>query len=119
MKFEKFFSGNELKQANNIIQKFHGRLLLDPKIGNPLAVALGIYMASNESKKSFVEKSIAKEIFKSFGRDSTDFDKTLYEISGKRKGKTKLIDTNEKGIGLNFNGLEKVRGLFGRVNSQS
>lgn len=112
MKLDKCFNENELDQAKKIIQEFYDGLLLDSSVSNPIAVSLSIYMASNENKTSFVEKDVSKGIFKSFGRKPEDFDKVLYEISGKRKGKIKLVDTDGEKVGLNFNGLKKVKELL-------
>ena len=116
MTLKKYFDEKELGRAEKILQEFHGRLLLDSSISHPIAVALSVYMASCENKSPFVAKKNAKDIFVSFGRNSGDFDKVLYEITGKRKGKTKLIDSNGDKIGLNFEGVNKIKEVLKSKN---
>ena len=112
MTLKKYFFDDEIKVASLIIEDFHGKMLLDPSIKNPSAVVLSTYMACNESKDPMIEKTRVKELFISLGRKPEEFDKALYEISGKRKGKERLIDLDNEKMGLNFNGLKKARGIL-------
>lgn len=109
MSLKKYFDEEEMEGAVKILKEFHSRLLLDSTISHPIAIALSVYMASWEKKSPFIDKKDAKEIFISFGRNPKDFEKVLYEITGKRKGKTKLIDSNNDKIGLNFEGVNKIK----------
>ena len=115
MEIKEYFKEAELKKAKELINEFHGRMLLDTLVKNPSAAILSIYMACNKSKQPLSEKSAARELFISLGRKSEEFDKALYEISGKRKGKKgkdKLVDIDKDRIGLNFNGLKKVKDIL-------
>jgi hypothetical protein len=109
---ESYFPEEEIEFAKSIMKEFHGRMLLDSTINNPSALLLSIYMICNKIKQPTTEKIAVKELFISLGRKSEEFDKALYEISGKRKGKTKLIEINKEIISLNFNGLEKVKKIL-------
>ena len=109
MEVKEYFKEEDLNKANKIVQTFHGRILLDTSIKNPSAVLMSIYMSCNKSKKPSVSKSVSKELFIFLGRKSDEFDKAIYELSGKRKGKKKFIDSNKEEIGLNFNGLKKLK----------
>lgn len=109
-----YFLGEELEKAEKIIKKFHDRLILDSRINNPPAILLSAYMVSNKNKKGIINKKEVKELFISLGRKSEEFDKAFYEISGKRKGKRKLIDLEGDNLGLNFEGLEMIKKLLGK-----
>lgn len=112
MTISKYFTEAERPKAEKILITFHDRLLLDESINNTKALALAIYMISNEHKKSMVEKDKVKELFLKMGRKEAEFSKALYEITGKRKNgsKSKQSLADEKGnlLGLNFTGLSQV-----------
>lgn len=109
---EGYFPEKELEKAKKIIKKFHDRLILDSKINNPPAILLSTYMISNKNKKGIINKKDVKDLFISLGRKSGEFDKAFYEISGKRKGKRKLIDLEGDNLGLNFEGLEQIKKIL-------
>ncbi len=113
MNLKKYFSEEEISKAEKIIKEFHGRMLLSPSINNTSAIILITYMVSNEKKLGMVNKSEVKELFTSFGKTSDEFDKALYEVSGKRKRKTKFIDFSKEKIGLNFNGVNRTKEILG------
>ena len=116
MSLKKYFPENQLNKAEKLIREFHGRMLLDSAIKNTEAVVLSAYMVSNEKKEGLVNKSEVKKLFLSFGKSSDNFDKALYEVSGKRKGKKKLIDYEKDKVGLNFNGIEKIKKILENKN---
>lgn len=112
MTLSKYFPKTEHAQAEKILVTFHDRLLLDEKINNNQALALAVYMISNEHQKSMVEKDKVRDLFLRMGRKEDEFRKTLYEISGKRKNGNKSkqawIDQKDNLLGLNFSGLSQV-----------
>ena len=113
MNLIKYFNEEEAKKAEKIIKEFHGRMLLSPSINNNSAIILGTYMVSNEKKEGLVDKSDVKKLVLLLGKTSDEFDKASYEVSGKRKGKTKFLDINKDKMGLNFNGLNKIKDILG------
>ena len=112
MDFKKYFNDDELRKTKEILILFHDKILLDKKIKNPQAIILSTYMVCNEQKKSMVKKESVKKLFVDMGRTTKEFDKALYEISGKRKGKTVLVMIEKDLIGLNFNGLKIVKKIL-------
>jgi len=116
MNFKDYFSGEEMKRAEKIIIRFHDRLFLDKKIDNTKALLISTYMISNKEKRSQVKKTDVENIFIKLGRKKDAFSKALYERSGKRKNKKgkKEAWINKEGdlIGLNFNGIKKVKEIL-------
>ena len=110
----KYFQETELEKAKKIITEFHGKLLLDPKISNPNAVMIFLYMQSNESKSAMVDKSKVETLFINMGKTKIDFSKTIYDLSSKRKRKDaqNFIDVEKEKMGLNFAGLKKIKELL-------
>ena len=117
MDLKKYFNGEELESAKEVLIQFHDKILLSKIIKNTSAIVLGTYMLCNECGKSMVEKEKVKQLFIQMGRTSTEFDKTLYEISGKRKGKKALLNIEKSLVGLNFEGLTEVKKILGVVKN--
>lgn len=118
MNLKEYFPEEEIRNAEKIIQEFHGRMLLDNLINNPTAIVLSLYMLSNKEKTSLISKKKVKELFISFGRKGEEFDKTIYEITGKRKGKAKLIDVDGDNFGINFEGLKKIKNILKGIKDE-
>lgn len=116
MKIDEYFSKEELEKANNIMVNFYDKLLLDKKIDNVSALILSIYMICNKSESSLIPIKDVKELFINMGRKKTDFSKTLYDLSGKRKGKDALIIINKDSMSLNFEGLNRIKMILGDKN---
>jgi len=109
---EKYFQSDEVALAKSLIREFHGRLLIDPQISNPTALLLSIYMLANEGKVPFVDKKHVKSMFQSLGRKSEEFNKSLYEVFGKRKESVAFIGEKDDKLGLNFEGLAKIKDVL-------
>jgi hypothetical protein len=88
-----YFPKEKIKSAKNILKEFHGKLLIYEKIDNVKVLTISLFMICNKHKKAEVKKDEVKELYNSFGRN--DFNKAIYELTGKRK-KTSKIKTNRK-----------------------
>lgn len=112
MELKDYFTEGDLEKVEKIIIQFHDRTFFDKKINNPSALLLSTYMLSNKNSKGMIKKEEVKDLFIKMGRTGTEFDKALYELSGKRKGKNSFIDIEKDFVGLNLEGLNKIKGIF-------
>jgi hypothetical protein len=118
MNLKEYFPEEELDDAEKFIQEFHGKILLDGSISNPNAIILSTYMLSNKEKSPSIEKKRVRELFISFGRKAEEFDKAIYEVSGKRKGKKPFVNIDKEFIGISFNGLKKIKDVLRGINDE-
>lgn len=99
-----------MEPARNLLDEFHGDILLDETVSDPNAVLLSIYMAANKEGKNKVSKSHCVEIFEKFGRDASAFSKALYELNQRQE--RNLIRLEDDRLSLNFSGKKRVEGLL-------
>lgn len=118
MELESFFPNSEEKnKAENFIKQFHDDLLLKDEVKDTEAVVLVIYMLTNKKESNTIDKKEAREFFENFGRNGTDFSKTVYELVNRRE--PPLLKEKEEGkLGLTFRGREKVKKILEGVENE-
>jgi len=109
-----FFPIEEVEDAKYIIHEFHGKLLLDDKPSDKIALLLSLYMCSNKNNLSEIIYDEVKNLFVTMGRKEDNFKVNLFYA--KKDG---LIDVREEGkvrlLSLKVKGLKVIKETLGQI----
>jgi hypothetical protein len=108
---DSYFDSDEIGAAEQLVQIFHGRLLLNNELGRANQTLIGVYMFSNSKKESQVGKAEVKQfVTNDLGVAPETYSKGLYDL--KESG---MVSEIGSGIAITFKGLSEVRKLLAKT----